>query len=87
MADTVVHRVAENRRPSEQKKQTSAHRALRSLPTHRQQKSSESPGRNGVTTSPVSVKMIREQQSIDPDAVPTDEFGQVNIEVKQEIDQ
>ena len=49
--------------------------------------SRESPGRNGVTTKPVSAKTMREKQPVDPVAVRLHEFEQMTVEVQNEVDE
>ncbi len=50
-------------------------------------KSSESPGRNGVTTSPVSQKTISDQDAVGPPAVVGDDLAQVGVEMEDEVDE
>ena len=49
--------------------------------------SSESPGRIGVTTSPVSQKMISKQHHIGPHAILGDDLAQVLVEVQEKVDE
>ena len=50
-------------------------------------KSRESPGRNGVTTRPVSQKMMRKKIEVAPQAVVFDDVIEVLIEVQEKINQ
>ena len=48
--------------------------------------SNESPGRNGVTTRPVSAKMTAKSPAYDQRAVLRDKISEVNVEVEKEVD-
>jgi hypothetical protein len=49
--------------------------------------SSESPGRKGVTTSPVSQKTMRKQDDVDPGAVLRQQHGEVLVDVEDDVDE
>ena len=49
--------------------------------------SSESPGRNGVTTKPVSANTMRNRISVDPEAVVAQQLDEVGVEMQDEIDE
>ena len=49
--------------------------------------SSESPGRNGVTTNPVSAKITQEEDGVDERSVLGGQFAEVTIQVKNQVEQ
>ncbi len=71
VADPVVHPVAENRRDEQHDPQDAPVERVRRRVRRRAPavKMSESPGRNGVTTRPVSQKMTTNSISVDPRTV------------------
>ena len=46
---------------------------------------SASPGRNGVTTSPVSAKDDQEEQGVDPGSVGIGHLGEIQIQVQNDV--
>ena len=86
MPDAVIHGVAENRRSREQQKEEShiERPGCRDRPGRKQQRVTRQ--KRGDDQTGLR-KDDREEQAVDPDAVASDEFRQVNVEVQEEIDQ
>ena len=49
--------------------------------------SSDSPGRKGATTSPVSAKIVAKMASVDPRAELLDQLGQVDVQVQDVLEE
>ena len=49
--------------------------------------SSESPGRNGVTTKPVSANTMANRISVHPEAVVAQQLDQVRVEMQDDVDE